>query len=141
MWSPMQSRDKKSPTPDQEAAHDFLAELRTRNLFQPLPYQYGVEARALETLWDVFRHAREAMKKHPGCRHFAHAVTEMLNMELRPFIAKWHRAQTEGRPNARDVADEFRADLAQVQEGLRRFVAKLHDMAYDSQTDHPIDFA
>jgi hypothetical protein len=38
-------------TADQAAAHDLLCELRTRISTQPLPYQYGVEARALESLW------------------------------------------------------------------------------------------
>ena len=56
-----------NPTPDQGAAHEFLSELRTRITLQPLPYQHGVEARALESLREVFDHAREAMKNHPGC--------------------------------------------------------------------------
>jgi hypothetical protein len=132
----MQSRNKGSLTPDQAAAHYFLAELRTR-----IPRHTHREARVLEDLWQVFKQARETMKKHPGCRHFARAVAETLNIELRPFIDKWHRAQTEDRLNDRDVADEFRADLAQLQEGLRRFVAKLYDMAYDGQREYPIDFA
>src|SRR4051794_40059355 len=54
-------------TPDQAAAHEFLSELRTRISTQPLPYQHGVESRALESLWEVFAHARTAMKNHPGC--------------------------------------------------------------------------
>jgi len=117
-------------TPDQAAAHEFLTELRTRITTQPLPYQYGVEARALESLWEVFGHAREAMKKHPGCAKFADAVTRTLNIDIRPVTAKWHRAHTEGRLNSRDGADDFRADLANVQDKLRRFAAVLHEMAY-----------
>ena len=62
--------EAKSPklTPDQAAAHEFLSELRTRISTQPLPYQYGVEARALESLWEVFGQARTAMKKSSGLR-------------------------------------------------------------------------
>ena len=67
-------------------------------------YQDGVEALARRSLQDVFRCARKAIERRPGCRHFDHAVNEMLNMELRPLTAKWHRAQTEGRLNARDVS-------------------------------------
>ncbi len=52
-------------TPDQAAAHEFLAELRTRISTQPLPYQYGVEAKALHSLWEVFTQAREA-NRPPG---------------------------------------------------------------------------
>ena len=48
--------------------------------------------------------ARIAIEKRLSCRHFDHAVNEMLNMELRPLTAKWHRAHTEDRLNARDVS-------------------------------------
>jgi hypothetical protein len=133
-----------SEDPNKCAAHQFLSELRTRITTQPLPYQYGVEARALESLWEVFGQAREAMKKYPGCNQFADAVTEMLNLELRPITAKWHRARAEGRLNARDGADEFRADLIRVQDKLRQFAKQLHVMAYgsayeDKLTPPPID--
>ena len=90
-----------NPTPDQSAAHEFLCELRTRITIQPLPYQHGVEARALESLWEVFGQARTAMKNHPGCEKFADEVTQMLNIDLRPVTAKWHRAHAEGRLNSR----------------------------------------
>jgi hypothetical protein len=119
-------------TADQAAAHDLLCELRTRISTQPLPYQYGVEARALESLWEVFGQARAAMKNNPGCAHFARRTTEMLNMDLRPITAKWHRAHLEGRLNSRDGASEFRADLAAVQAKLRAFAKELHQMAYGS---------
>ena len=39
------------------AAHDFLAELRTRIAVQPLPYQAGIEASALKSLWELFNFA------------------------------------------------------------------------------------
>ena len=68
-----------SLTPDQSAAHRFLAELRTRISTQPLPYQSGVEGRALESLWEVFGQARDAMKEYPGCEKFAAEVSRMLN--------------------------------------------------------------
>jgi hypothetical protein len=117
-------------TPDQSAAHDFLTELRTRIAVQPLPYQAGVEARALESLWEIFGHARNAMKKYPGCVVFAREVTEMLNMHLRPVTTKWHRAHAEGRLDSRDGADEFRGDLATVRSSLWKCAEKLHHMAY-----------
>lgn len=118
------------PTPDQAAAHELLCELRTRISTQPLPYQYGVEARALESLWEIFGHARMAMKNHSGCVAFASETTRMLNVDLRPVTAKWHRALSEGQLNSRDGANEFRADLESVQEKLRVFARKLHEMAY-----------
>ena len=128
---------------DQGAAHYLLCELRTRISTQPLPYQYGVEARALESLWEIFAQARAAMKKYPGCADFARRTTEMLNMVLRPTTAKWHRAHLEGRLNSRDGANEFRADLADVQVKLRAFAEELQQMAYgnssqDALTPEPI---
>src|SRR5262249_32162141 len=109
---------------------EFLSELRTRISTQPLPYQYGVEARALESLWELFAFARSAMKNNPGCGRFASVVTKMLNVDLRPVTAKWHRAYHEGRLSSRDGADEFRADLAAVQIKLRNFASSIHEMAY-----------
>ncbi len=124
-----------TPTPDQLAAHDFLSELRTRISVQPLPYQSGVETRALQSLREIFDHARAAMKGHPGCAGFARAVTHMLNVDLRPVTAKWHRALAEGRLDSRDGADEFRGDLAVVQSRLREFAQDMHEMAYGTRDE------
>jgi hypothetical protein len=118
--------------PNKLAAHAFLTELRTRITTQPLPYQHGVESRALESLWEVFSQAREAMKKYPGCQDFAAAATDMLNTTLRPFTAKWHRAHEEGRLKSRDGADEFRSELEKVRGELWDFAGKMHQMAYDA---------
>lgn len=131
--SDMTSRARTSTSPDAKAAHEFVSELRTRISTQPLPYQHGVEARALESLWEVFGHARAAMKNNPGCQEFARRTAQMLNRDLRPLTAKWHRAHTEGRLNSRDGANDFRADLAKAQEKLRAFARELHIMAYGSQ--------
>ncbi|MGE7471986.1 patatin-like phospholipase family protein [Bosea sp. NPDC003192] len=125
-------------TPDQNAAHDFLAELRTRISVQPLPYQAGIEASALESLWQLFAYAREAIQKYPGCSSFAHDVADMLNVNVRPVTAKWHRAHAEGRLNSRDGADEFRQDLAELRKVLRKFAEHLHYLAYSSElADQP----
>jgi predicted acylesterase/phospholipase RssA len=128
--NPIPPAPPENPTPDRAAAHEFLSELRTRITTQPLPYQHGVEARALKSLAEVFGQARTAMKNHPGCEKFADATTQMLNVDLRPVTAKWHRALAEGRLNSRDGADEFRGDLAAVQDKLRKFAVTLHEMAY-----------
>jgi hypothetical protein len=122
-----------SPDPNATAAHEFLSELRTRITTQPLPYQYGSEARALESLWEVFGQARGAMKSNPGCTQFSASVTELLNVVLRPMTAKWHRAHADGRLDSRDGADEFRADLAAVQVKLRQFAKQLQLMAYGTE--------
>ena len=118
---------------DKAAAHQFLSELNTRIATQPLPYQYGVETRALQSLFELFGFARDAMKKYPGCKVFAEAVTKMLNEDLRPVTAKWHRALEEGVLASRDGADEFRGDLQDVQEILSEFAIRLQHMAYGAE--------
>ena len=117
-------------TPDQKAAHEFLTELRTRISTQPLPYQHGIEARALSSMWEVFGYARDAIKENPGCEDFAARTTHVLNIVVRPLTAKWHRALEDGRLNGRDGADEFRGEMQIVQSSLRDFASELHQMAY-----------
>jgi hypothetical protein len=130
----MAAIDPSKLDPDAAAAHKFLSELRTRITTQPLPYQYGSESRALESLWEVFGQAREAMKTNPGCVKFSTAVTHLLNMHLRPVTAKWDRAHFDGRLDSRDGADEFRADLADLQLKLREFAVDMQVMAYGAAT-------
>ena len=125
--------------PDQGAAHQLLTEMRTRIALQPLPYQYGVEARALESLWELFGLAREAMKAHPGCENFARIATCMLNVHIRPVTAKWHRAHKAGVLDSRDGANEFRAELALLRKKLTEFAAQFQVMAYG--TSQPDDEA
>ncbi|MCQ8116576.1 patatin-like phospholipase family protein [Methylomonas rosea] len=138
--------DPKDLTADQLAAHELLTELRTRITTQPLPYQYGIEASALKSIYSVFEFARASIKKYPGCQKFASLVADTLNLELRPLTAKWHRPYEEGQLNSRDGADEFRADLEGVQVKLRVFADQLHQLAYgkpsaDQLTPPPFDSA
>jgi len=125
--------DGLKPSSDQAAAQQFLTELRTRISTQPLPYQYGVEAQALTSMWEVFHQARDAIEKNPGFEQFAAKTTHVLNMVVRPLTGKWHRAFEEGRLNGRDGADEFRGELQGVQEELRKSAADLHEMAYGTR--------
>jgi hypothetical protein len=122
-----------TPTPtaaDKKAAHQLLSELRTRITTQPLPYQYGVETRALESLVAIFELARQAMKDNDGCSVFAQSATNVLNQVLRPVTTKWHRGLAEGRLASKDGADEFRTDLEHVRVELRTFAGQLQQMAY-----------
>src|SRR5262245_28772600 len=127
----MSAETSEKPTPDQCAAHDLLCEIRTRITTQPLPYQFGVEGVALKSVWEMFGHAREAMKKHPGCREFADMVSKVLNETVRPFTAKWHRASELGELKAQDGAFEFRRELEDIQPKLRDFARRLYKMAYN----------
>lgn len=117
-------------TPDQLAAHSLLSELRTRIAVQPLPYQYGIETRALESLWEIFGLARNVMKAFPACKDFSQITTDMLNTDLRPVTAKWHRAHQAGILDSKDGANEFRIDLNTLRLRLIDFCEQLQLMAY-----------
>ena len=117
--------------PDKAAAHVFLTELRTRIATQRLPHPHGDEARALESLYELFGLARTAVRDHPGCRAFADLTITALNRDLRPFTARWHRKAMSGILSSRDGGVRFRAELIAVQDDLRRLAAELYAMAYD----------
>lgn len=131
-------------SPDQKAAHQFLTELRTRIATQSLPYQHGVEEQALKSLYEIFGHARAAIKDNPGCEKFADLTIPVLNRDLRPVTAKWHRQCSNGILGSRDGADAFREDLSDLQEKLRSHAKDLRDLAYgndtlDADTPGPFD--
>ena len=117
-------------SPDQLAAHCLLSELRTRISLQPLPYQYGVETTALESLWALFGLAREIMKEYPNSQEFSRLTANVLNVEVRPVTAKWHRALKMGLLDSKDGANDFRIDLALLQVKLVEFSRQLQLMAY-----------
>lgn len=128
------ANDSLSPlTPDQKAAHEFLAELRTRIAIQPLPYRDGLETAALASLDSLFDASREAIKSHPGCEHFARTVTDALNRDLRPTTARWSRGAEDGRLASRDGGDAFRAEPAVIRYRLAKLADDLHQMAYGSR--------
>jgi hypothetical protein len=104
-----------SNKPDQLAAHYLLSELRTRIAVQQLPYQYGMETRVLESLWEIFGLSREAMKAYPGCQKISQLTTDMLNVDLRPVTAKCHRVYKAGLLNSKDGTNDFRVKLASLQ--------------------------
>jgi len=121
-------------SPDQKAAHQFLTELRTRVATQALPYQHGVEEQALTSLFEIFGHARTAIKNNPGCETFADLAITVLNRDLRPVTAKWHRQSQNGILSSRDGADAFREDLSNLQTKLRAHAGDLRKMAYGNST-------
>jgi hypothetical protein len=117
-------------TPDQNAAHEFMVELRTRIATQRLPYQQGVEARALESLYELFKASREIARKYPGCRVFVDTVVPVLNGEIRPVTAKWHKELAAGRLGSRDGGDDFRGDLLSLRGKLCDLEKELRKLAY-----------
>jgi hypothetical protein len=70
------------------------------------------------------------MKAFPGCKDFSQITTDMLNTELRPITAKWHRAHHTGILDSKDGANEFRIDLTALRLKLIKFCEQLQLMAY-----------
>lgn len=118
---------------DRAAAHELLVELRTRITMQPLPYQFGVESTALQSVKDMFEKTREIMRKHAGCEFFVRRASELVNIHLRPFTSKWHRELEEGRLASKDGADLFRFDLSRLRETIQEFAGTLHVVAYGKE--------
>ena len=84
------------------------------------------------------------MKAYPGCKDFSQITTNMLNTELRPVTAKWHRAHQAGILDSKDGANEFRIDLKALRARLIKFCEQLQLMAYgnicpDENTPEVID--
>ena len=115
---------------DKKAAEALLTELVTRIVIQPLPYQHGIESKALESLYSVFGTTRKIIKDNPGCEAFARKAIHMLNVKVRPITAKWDRLNEQGALESRDGGDAFRIDLADAQEKLQGVAEELHEMAY-----------
>ncbi|HEY6167660.1 MAG TPA: hypothetical protein VI454_06445 [Verrucomicrobiae bacterium] len=117
-------------TADQNAAWELYVELLTRVTTQALPSEHGDEKTALESIYSLFPTTREIIKKHgKECINFAKIAIPVLNQIVRPFTAKWHgRSLTEAfeEPNRRQ---EFRQDLAHLQDKLTKYARLLAGMA------------
>ena len=77
--------------------------------------------KALTSVFTLFQTTRDIAHAHPGARHFDAIAWDVLNNQVRPFTAKWHRASERGSLSALDATDEFRAELNSRQEVLTHF--------------------
>ncbi|WP_246659387.1 patatin-like phospholipase family protein [Rhizobium sp. FY34] len=101
------------------AAHQFRTELVSRIATARLSYGRGVEKRALQSIVELFKRAREITAENVGCGTFEILVWHTLNSSVRPFTAKWHPLSVSGALDALDSSDDFRAELYRVQGVLR----------------------
>ena len=114
---------------DKDAAWDLYVELLTRTATQPLPQDSGDEAAALESVYSIFQATRTILREHGrGSIQFSKVAVPVLNQVIRPFTTKWHRDSIDG---AFDDArrQEFRQELAELQEDLRNYNALLAHIA------------
>jgi hypothetical protein len=109
---------------DKAFAWDMFVELRTRISTQPLHLHFlsGDEATALDSLFRLFQIVRDLEKKH-GVGGFVSAslTSFVLNSDIRPVTARWHKMKLEGKLHPEDLRREFRANLLKLQPKLRAF--------------------
>jgi len=106
---------------DRQAAAQLHTQITSRITTQRLGYLDGVEVTALTSVYTLFQSTRDIAHAHPGARHFDAIAWDVLNNQVRPFTAKWHRASERGALSALDATDEFRAELSSRQDVLTRF--------------------
>ena len=127
---------------DKEAAWDLYVELLTRTATQPLPSDSGDEAAALESVYSLFPATRAILRQHGrGSIEFSKVAVPVLNQVIRPFTTKWHRESQSGAFGDEGKKQEFRQELAALQEDLRNYnsllahIADVEDLTILEQKD------
>jgi hypothetical protein len=113
----------------------LFIETTTRISTQPLAYDSGKVREALTSLYDLFQSVRASLKEARPSRPGSGPTVEelgvaMLNLELRPFLSRWHPRLSEweqghiGEPERNwDGNLECRAELAELQQRIGQYVA------------------
>ena len=115
---------------NRKAAWDLYIEMVTRITTQPLDPEHGDEKTALDSVYSLFQTTREILlAQGPDCVEFAQIAIVILNQEVRPFTAKWHRKSLTGAFNNDADCTEFRQELEALQEILRAYMCTLTVLA------------
>ena len=135
-------RNQKTIANDRKAAWDLYIEMVTRITTQPLDPEHGDEKTALDSVYSLFQTTREILlAQGPDCVEFAQIAIVILNQEVRPFTAKWHRKSLAGAFNNDADCTDFRQELETLQEILRAYMrtlavlAGIEDITYLSQEE------
>ena len=124
----LEAEFKPSPE-DQQAAWELYIELITRTATQYLKPQDGDEKNALKSIHSLFGITREILKSQGRkCKNFTRVAIVVLNQVIRPFTTKWHKA-LEGETISDDIIAEFRKELKELQDILRKYTKFLSDLA------------
>ena len=115
---------------DSDAAWELYVEMLTRVVTQPLPVETGDEETALDSVYSLFPITREVLRRR-GRRaiNFTKIAVPILNQIVRPFTAKWHGKRLAGELADEDIRNEFRDELATLQEDLRNYNRMLAGIA------------
>ncbi len=128
--SPFLDMEWKPQDEDRSAAWEVYIELLTRVTVQRLGESSGDEKAALDSVHALFGLTRDTIKRYgPNSREFTKLAIVVLNQVIRPFTAKWHRRSLEGAFENAESCLEFRRELADLQDTLRKYTKMLGDMA------------
>ena len=112
------------------AAWELYVEMLTRVVTQPLPSEDGDDKTALESVHSLFPTTREILRRYgPGAVEFGKIAIPVLNQQVRPFTAKWHRLSLQGAFEDDARRQEFRGELKDIQEKLRNYNRMLAEIA------------
>jgi len=115
---------------DKNASWEMYVEMQTRITTQDLDENEGDETSALESIAKLFQLTRDVLKKYG--RHspdFSRIALFILNEEVRPFTAKWHKLSLSGALNDKEQCKKFREELKELQVILKGYNSILADMA------------
>lgn len=126
----------------QDVAWKLFVEASTRIATQPVADGSGRVREALTSLYSLFAVIRDLLKDSQPSRQggtdpaVEHLAIAMLNLELRPFLARWHPAlhdweqANKGRPESAWPDDAAcRAELADLQKRLVGYVLSFGKLA------------
>lgn len=115
---------------NKKAAWDLYMEMVTRITTQPLDPEHGDEKTALDSVYSLFQTTRDILlAQGPDCVEFAQIAIVILNQEVRPFTAKWHRKSLAGAFDNANECNEFRSELELLQKILRAYMRTLAVLA------------
>lgn len=115
---------------DKEAAWLMYVELITRVTTQPLNDNNGIEASALNSIYNIFELTRNVLKeKGRKAKTFTKIAIIILNQKLRPFTSKWHKEFQDKESFNDDKCMEFRNELKVLQNDLINYCRLLADIA------------
>ena len=117
-------------TADKDAAWELYIEMLTRIVTQPLPCEAGDEKTALDSVYSLFPTTRQILRLHGRkAIHFSKVAIPVLNQIVRPFTAKWHKESLSGSFNDAGKREEFRGELATLQNKLHSYKRMLAEIA------------
>jgi len=115
---------------DKDASWEMYVEMQTRIITQELADDSGDEKTALDSLAKMFELTRAVLKKYG--RHspeFSRIALFILNDQIRPFTAKWHRLSLGSAFDDPKQCNIFRDELKDLQKIIRGYASILAEMS------------